>query len=263
LVSLRHGWARTAGVTPPNRRRRTGQPSRHAVVVAGKERPASGQAGRASGRTLCQVAHPDRRGRHVPHRCRSCGKGLARAPEVGLERRQVFDIPAIAVAVTEHQLIKRRCGCGTVTTADVLAGVEAPVQYGAPRLRRVRRARRLVSYDTYEEKDHSALARRLLDKHDDHLRFTIDARVPFDNNAAEVRNPDDQGPAEGIRLPAHPHRSRAVLRHPLLSGHHRQTRQRPAGRPHPAHQPAPLAALRRLKHSSRKLQQLTSHLTIL
>jgi hypothetical protein len=35
------------------------------------------------------------------------------------------------------------------------------------------------------EKDHNALARRLLDKHDDRLRFTVDARVPFDNNAAE------------------------------------------------------------------------------
>ena len=35
------------------------------------------------------------------------------------------------------------------------------------------------------DKDHHALARRLLDKHDDHLRFTVDARVPFDNNAAE------------------------------------------------------------------------------
>jgi transposase len=35
------------------------------------------------------------------------------------------------------------------------------------------------------EKEHNALARRLLERHDDHLRFTIDARVPFDNNAAE------------------------------------------------------------------------------
>lgn len=35
------------------------------------------------------------------------------------------------------------------------------------------------------EKEHNALARRLLDKHDDHLRFTTDARVPFDNNPAE------------------------------------------------------------------------------
>jgi transposase len=35
------------------------------------------------------------------------------------------------------------------------------------------------------DKDHNALARRLIDKHDDHLRFTTDVCVPFDNNAAE------------------------------------------------------------------------------
>jgi hypothetical protein len=35
------------------------------------------------------------------------------------------------------------------------------------------------------EKDHNAMACRLLDKHDDHLRLTIGARVPFDNNAAK------------------------------------------------------------------------------
>jgi transposase len=50
--------------------------------------------------------------------------------EAGLERRQVFDIPPIRVRVTEHQLVKRQCGCGTVTTADAPAGVDAPVQYG-------------------------------------------------------------------------------------------------------------------------------------
>jgi transposase len=88
-----------------------------------------GQAGHR-GRTLCQAADPDRRRRHVPRRCRGCGKGLGGAPEIGLERRQVFDIPAIGVRVIEHQLIKRRCGCGTVTTADAPAGVDAPVQYG-------------------------------------------------------------------------------------------------------------------------------------
>jgi transposase len=88
-----------------------------------------GQAGHR-GQTLCQVADPDRRRRHVPRRCRGCGEGLGGAAEVGLERRQVFDIPAVRVRVVEHQLIKRRCGCGTVTTADAPAGVEAPAQYG-------------------------------------------------------------------------------------------------------------------------------------
>jgi hypothetical protein len=31
----------------------------------------------------------------------------------------------------------------------------------------------------------NALARRLIDRQDDYLRFTLDPRVPFDNNAAE------------------------------------------------------------------------------
>ncbi|MFL6052232.1 MAG: IS66 family transposase [Actinoallomurus sp.] len=88
-----------------------------------------GQAGHP-GQTLCQVADPDRRERHVPRSCRGCGRGLAGAPDVGLERRQVFDIPPIAVSVTEHRLIKRRCRCGTVTCADAPAGVDGPVQYG-------------------------------------------------------------------------------------------------------------------------------------
>jgi hypothetical protein len=33
--------------------------------------------------------------------------------------------------------------------------------------------------------DHNALARRLTDRQDDHLRFTTDPRIPFDNNPAE------------------------------------------------------------------------------
>lgn len=88
-----------------------------------------GQAGHR-GQTLCRVAEPDRRERHEPACCRGCGAGLAGAAEAGLERRQVFDIPPIRVGVTEHQLVKRRCGCGTVTTADAPEGVDAPVQYG-------------------------------------------------------------------------------------------------------------------------------------
>ena len=55
------------------------------------------------------------------------------APEVGMERRQVFDLPPITVRVTEHQLIERRCACGVITCGTPPEGVTAPVQYG-PRI---------------------------------------------------------------------------------------------------------------------------------
>ncbi|MCA1674122.1 MAG: DUF6444 domain-containing protein, partial [Actinobacteria bacterium] len=65
------------------------------------------------GSTLAPVAVPDEIIAHEPGCCRGCGDGLGGAPEVGREHRQVFDIPPISVRVSEHQLIRRRCGCGT------------------------------------------------------------------------------------------------------------------------------------------------------
>ncbi|MCA1676739.1 MAG: IS66 family transposase zinc-finger binding domain-containing protein, partial [Actinobacteria bacterium] len=40
--------------------------------------------------------------RHEPGACAGCGGGLGGTPEVGVERRQVFDLPLIRVRVTEH-----------------------------------------------------------------------------------------------------------------------------------------------------------------
>jgi transposase len=85
------------------------------------------------GSTLALVAKPNERRRHEPGPCTGCGASLADAPEVGMERRQVFDLPPMTVRVTEHQLIARRCGCGTTGCGTAPAGVSAPVQYG-PRL---------------------------------------------------------------------------------------------------------------------------------
>jgi transposase len=74
-----------------------------------------------------QVPDPDERVRHEPPACAGCGAGLADAPQVGVQQRQVFDLPPIAVRVTEHQLIARRCACGATTRGA------APPQYG-PRI---------------------------------------------------------------------------------------------------------------------------------
>lgn len=95
-------------------------------------RKSGGQAGHA-GTTLRQVDKPDVVVRHEPRACSACGDDLADAVEVNLRRRQVFEIPPVAAQVTEHQLVTRRCGCGTDTEASAPAAVSAPVQYG-PRL---------------------------------------------------------------------------------------------------------------------------------
>jgi transposase len=96
-----------------------------------------GRSGRGPGRpegqaglTLEPVEVPDRRVPHEPDECAGCGAGLAGVPAVGVECRQVFDLPVVRLEVTEHQLVARRCGCGTVTRGQAPAGVNAPVQYG-------------------------------------------------------------------------------------------------------------------------------------
>jgi len=95
-------------------------------------RKPGGQPGHP-GWTLALVDEPDERLRHEPGPCAGCGADLAGASEVGMERRQVFDLPPMTVRVTEHQLIARRCACGATTCATAPEGVRAPVQYG-PRI---------------------------------------------------------------------------------------------------------------------------------
>jgi len=92
-------------------------------------RKPGGQPGHP-GSTLAMVGNPNQRRRHEPGPCTGCGASLAGAPEVGMERRQVFDLPPMTVQVTEHQLIARRCTCGTTTCGTAPEGVGAPVQYG-------------------------------------------------------------------------------------------------------------------------------------
>ena len=71
-----------------------------------------GKSGRKPGRpkgqpgaTMQLSDHPDKRVRHRPARCRCCGKSLKGAPETGMERRQVIDIPPVRPVVTGHQLL--------------------------------------------------------------------------------------------------------------------------------------------------------------
>lgn len=100
-----------------------------------KKRKPGGQEGH-EGKTLQQVADPDRTVEHLldrrAGRCGHCQGGLHGAQRAGFERRQVFDLPEkISVEVTEHRAEVCTCrSCGKKVKAAFPEGVVAPVQYG-------------------------------------------------------------------------------------------------------------------------------------
>jgi transposase len=84
----------------------------------------------AEGQHLAQVEAPDALVVHAPKVCRDCGADLSDALVVGVERRQVFDLPKIAAFVTEHRMERRRCSCGCESKALAPRAATAPACYG-------------------------------------------------------------------------------------------------------------------------------------
>lgn len=103
---------------------------------AGVEKPSTakrkqgGQPGhRGSG--LARVAKADRTEPVEPPACACCGAGLAGAQGSVASSVQVFDLPRLALTVTDYLIMQRVCGCGHVTTAGLPAGVRGgPACYG-------------------------------------------------------------------------------------------------------------------------------------
>ena len=101
-----------------------GKPAPKSLRTRSGRKP-GGQPGR-EGRTLRQVENPDAVVVCEPARCRCCGRDARAGLRVGVERRQVFDLPPVAVRVTEYQIMTRRCPCGADTTATAPERVTAP-----------------------------------------------------------------------------------------------------------------------------------------
>ena len=97
-------------------------------------RKPGGQPGHP-GRTLQPTAQPDHTLVHSLDRC-PCGKcpghSLRQEPVLDYERRQVFELPAKPLEVTEHQAEVKRCPIsGRQVTAAFPPQVNAPAQYGS------------------------------------------------------------------------------------------------------------------------------------
>jgi transposase len=102
-------------------------------------RPGPGETGRRSGgqpghpgTTLRLVETPDRQEVHRPRQCGRCGAALAGGAErLDAERRQVVDLPPLALEVVEHRVAHVTCpACGVETAGTFPAAVSQPVQYG-------------------------------------------------------------------------------------------------------------------------------------
>ncbi|NJM40775.1 MAG: IS66 family transposase [Anaerolineae bacterium] len=94
-------------------------------------RRSGGQAGH-EGTRLEMAAEPDEIVDHWPRQCAGCGEILEAKHAIGYEARQIHDLPAIEIEVTEHRGMKVCCcGCGTVTRGAFPERVTQQVQYGS------------------------------------------------------------------------------------------------------------------------------------
>lgn len=103
---------------PKSQRKKTGKPS-------------GGQPGHEGSR-LEMVAEVDEVKEHWPEKCGGCGKELGQKHASGYAKRQVHDIPAVEIEVTEHRAIQVCCGrCGTISQGAFPTEVSQEVQYGS------------------------------------------------------------------------------------------------------------------------------------
>jgi len=89
-----------------------------------------GQPGH-KGKTLEMSANPDRTFQYRVEKCASCGQTLESVNPDKIVRRQVFEIPAPRIEVTEHRAEVKTCPCCNAKNIAPFPGdVPASLQYG-------------------------------------------------------------------------------------------------------------------------------------
>jgi transposase len=131
--------SRTSSKPPSSDKGNFANPPKPKSLRRKSGKKSGGQPGHL-GSTRTQSATPDHIEEHRLDRaavCLKCGGPLEIAPSgiplhpQNCECRQVFELPAIRIEITEHRAEKTFCQrCGAAATAAFPEGVAAPVQYG-------------------------------------------------------------------------------------------------------------------------------------
>lgn len=105
---------------------------RRTQSLRGKGGKKSGEQPNHKGATLKMVLNPDKVESHKAEFCTVCQQQLSQNGGSIVERRQVFDLPVIALKVTEHQVLATTCcHCEVENRGSFPESVKAQVQYGA------------------------------------------------------------------------------------------------------------------------------------
>lgn len=106
--------------------------SKKPAIAKESTKSVGGQQGNV-GKTLQMVSNPDVVIGHHLEICPSCQQTLSIANVVKVgSSHQVFDLPAVKLMVTEHQLLVSKCTCGCESKAVLPAHLSTcPTQYGS------------------------------------------------------------------------------------------------------------------------------------
>jgi len=106
------------------------KPSRVSLLREQGKHISGGQNGH-KGTTLRQLVHPNHVVTHELEQCPDCGQSLVQQVAKGVVKRQVFDLPAVQVKVTEHRAKMKFCFCcQKQVTSSFPSEVKAHTQYG-------------------------------------------------------------------------------------------------------------------------------------
>jgi transposase len=105
------------------------RPKKNQSLREPTERKVGGQAGH-EGKTLVFRSKVDEIIKHSPIECGCCGNNISSSNEELVSKRQIIDIPLIALQCIEHQVYKKQWVCSHTTIIDFSKYVPSSVQYG-------------------------------------------------------------------------------------------------------------------------------------